>query len=87
MSKEKISELLNDLKKELNVTELKDDEVKNKLETLIGDLDSQLMNNDRPDTDDFVEKISHILEKFEIEHPAVAELLSKLTSGLSNMGI
>ena len=87
MSKEKISELLINLKQELEDTDLKNIEVKNNLESLIKDLNSQLVNNENPDMDDFGEKISHIIEQFEIEHPNVTELLSKLSSSLSNMGI
>ena len=87
MSKEKISELLNDLKQELEITDLKDIEVKNKIESLIQDFDLQLKNNDDPNIDDFGEKLSHILEQFEIDHPGITELLSKLSTGLSNMGI
>ena len=87
MSKEKLSELLINLKKEIENTDIKDIDVKNKLESLIQDLNSKLDNNENPDMDDFSEKISHIVEQFEIEHPGITELLSKLSTGLSNMGI
>ena len=87
MSKEKISELLTNLKHELEVTDLRDKEAKDKLESLISELDLKLRNNQNPDINDFGEQISHILEQLEIEHPVVTELLSKLMSGLSNMGI
>jgi len=87
MSKEKLSELLINLKQELENTDIKDTDVKNKLEFLIQDLNSKLENNENPDIDDFSEKISHIVEQFEIEHPGITELLSKLSTGLSNMGI
>lgn len=87
MSKEKLSELLINLKQELENTDIKDIDVKNKLESLIQDLNSKLENNENPDIDDFSENISHIVEQFEIEHPGITELLSKLSTGLSNMGI
>ena len=87
MSKEKLSELLKNLKQELEDTDLKNIEVRNKLDSLVLDLDSQLKNNDNPDMDDLAKKISLILEQFEIDHPGITELLSKLSIGLSNMGI
>ncbi len=87
MSKEKLSELLKNLKQELEDTDLQNIELRNKLDSLVLDLDSQLKNNDNPDMDDFANKISLILEQFEIDHPGITELLSKLSSGLSNMGI
>ena len=87
MSKEKISELLTNLKHELEVTDLRDKEAKDKLESLISELDLKLRNNQNPDINDFGEQISHILEQLEIEYPVVTELLSKLMTGLSNMGI
>lgn len=87
MSKEKISELLKNLKQELDITDVKNIELRNKLESLVLDLDSQLNNTDNPEMDDFAKKISLILEQFEIDHPGITELLSKLSTGLSNMGI
>ena len=87
MSKEKLYELLKNLKQELENTDLQNIELRNKLDSLVLDLDSQLKNNDNPDMDDLAKKISLILEQFEIDHPGITELLSKLSIGLSNMGI
>jgi hypothetical protein len=87
MSKEKLTEILNNLRQELENTDLKDVDIRNKLHSLVEDLDSQLKNNDNPDIDDFTENISNMIEQFEIEHPGITELLSKLSIGLSNMGI
>ena len=71
MSKEKLTEILNNLRQELENTDLKDDEIRNNLNSLVEDLDSRLKNDDNPDIDDFTEKISHYIEQFEIEHPAI----------------
>jgi len=87
MSKEKLTVILNNLRQELENTDLKDVDIRNKLHSLVEDLDSQLRNNDNPDIDDFTENISYMIEQFEIEHPSITELLNKLSIGLSNMGI
>ena len=87
MSKEKLTEILNNLRQELENTDLKDVDIRNRLHSLVEDLDSQLKNNDNPDIDDFTENISYMIEQFEIEHPHITTLLSKLSMSLSNMGI
>ena len=87
MSKEKLTEILNNLRQELENTDLKDVDIRNKLHSLVEDLDSQLKNNDNPDIDDFPENLSYLLAHLAIEHPHITTLLSKLSMSLSNMGI
>lgn len=88
MSREKIKELINGLHEEIGKLDPSDKHSKERLDGLVADLEDQLEKTDDDfKSDDIVENLTHLIEKFEIEHPKITAILSKLSMSLSNMGI
>lgn len=87
MSREKLTEILKNLRNEVEKHEIEDENTIKRIEELIRALEAQLENNESVETKELTENITQLIEQFEIEHPNITELLSKLSMSLSNMGI
>ena len=87
MGKEKLAEILKNLRIEVEKHEIEDENTIKSIEELIRALEVQLENNESVETKELTENITQLIEQFEIEHPNITELLSKLSMSLSNMGI
>ncbi|MGI9533543.1 MAG: DUF4404 family protein [Thermodesulfobacteriota bacterium] len=87
MGKEKLTEILKNLRNEVSKNEIKDENTKNRIEELINNLEVQIESNETVEPEDFTANITQLIEQFEIEHPNITALLSKLSMSLSNMGI
>jgi hypothetical protein len=62
--------------------------VKEKLLSLIDDVEKQLQNPDSPEHQEVaVQKLPTLIEQFELEHPQVTETLGRLLTTLSGMGV
>jgi hypothetical protein len=88
MSKEDISKSLEALHTEIGKLETPDAAVKEKLLSLIDDVEKQLQN---PDSTEHkgraVNKLPSLIEQFESDHPQVTDTLGRLLTTLSGMGI
>ena len=86
MSKADIEKSLEALHTEIGKLETPD--VKDKLLTLISDVEKQLQN---PDSEEHKavasQKLPALIEQFEADHPKVTDTLGRLLTTLSGMGI
>ena len=87
MSEEKLTEILENLRDEVSKHEIKDENTKSRIVGLVHEIEAQLEKDQTVKTEDLTENITQLIEQFEVEHPNITELLSKLSMSLSNMGI
>jgi Domain of unknown function (DUF4404) len=88
MSKEDVNKSLEALHAEIDKLETPDATVKEKLLSLIDDIEKQLQNPDSTDHKGVAAtKLPSLIEQFESDHPQVTDTLGRLLTTLSGMGI
>ena len=83
---EKLDELLEQVHAELQKVEKVDDESLKLLQELEQDVQSLLKKSD-VETPSVLERMQKVVERFEVDHPALTTLISELSTVLSNAGI
>lgn len=83
---EKLDELLEQVHAELQKVEKVDDESLKLLQELEQDVQSLLKKSD-VETPSVLERMQKVVERFEVDHPALTALISELSTVLSNAGI
>lgn len=88
MSEQKLHEALLELKARIGELDLKDGEARQKLQTLVDNIQSRI---DQPgsaeESHTLLENLRDAVEHFEVEHPTLTAVLNDLMMTLSNMGI
>lgn len=88
MSKEDVNKSLEALHAEIDKLETPDATVKEKLLSLIDDVEKQLHNPDSAaHKGAATQKLPSLIEQFESDHPQVTDTLGRLLTTLSGMGI
>lgn len=88
MSEHKLHQTLRELKTQIGNMELDDTEARQKLETLVENLERQIDSpGDAERRQTLVESVRDSVEHFEVEHPTLTAILNDLMMTLSNMGI
>jgi HEAT repeat protein len=88
MSKEDVNKSLEALHIEIDKLETPDATVKEKLLSLINDIEKQLQNPDSADHKGAaVAKLPTLIEQFESDHPQLTGTLGRLLTTLSGMGV
>lgn len=85
---EKLVEILNSLRAEIENLEMDEKDSKARLEKLVADIERRM---DRPDGLDqhtnLIEDVKDSVTYFEVSHPTVTGILNDIMMSLSNMGI
>lgn len=85
---EKLVEILNSLRAEIENLEMDEKDSKARLEKLVADIERRM---DRPDDLDqhtnLIEDVKDSVTYFEVSHPTVTGILNDIMMSLSNMGI
>jgi len=88
MSKEAVNQSIEALHAEINQLNTPNSDVKEKLLSLIGEVEKQMQNPENAAHKDAnLQALPTLIEQFEAEHPQVTETLSRLLNTLSGMGI
>ena len=87
MAEKEINEALFTLRHEVEQLEDSHPELKEKLETLLSDLEDQLEATEDHHRLHLVEDFRNALSEFEVEHPTATGVISELLLTLSNLGI
>lgn len=91
MTRDEMLKTLQSLHQELTAADNVDDETKNALQALTGDIERVLANeNSDSESDDqktLSERLRESVIEFEVRHPVIGGLLERLTDGLANLGI
>lgn len=87
MSNEKISVSIELLRAEIANLKVEDTAAKARLETLVADLEQQLVEPERVGAPPIDESVKEMIEHFEVEHPRITGILNDLMVTLSGMGI
>ncbi len=84
MSKERIKELLGQLREELHTTDIDDE-----LEKMLGDLDDDIDNiiDDNVDLDDVIDRAKEVEASFATNYPTAERVVRELIDLLVRMGI
>ncbi|MEZ0372688.1 MAG: DUF4404 family protein [Candidatus Sericytochromatia bacterium] len=88
MPTDKLRDSLSELKNEIEHLEVRDQNVKSRIERLIHDLERQLSHpRDAAEVSALNLKLPGLIEQFEVEHPKLTRVLDQIMVSLSNMGI
>lgn len=88
MSREEVSRSLERLRSEIDKLDKSDEQVKQHVNELIGDLEHQLeYSGDSTQKATLIESLKRSVEQFETEHPRVTGILNHIMVTLSNMGV
>jgi chromosome segregation ATPase len=89
MSEKKLTQLLEELHKELDSTEAVDEKGRELLRALGADIQELLERSDDSDTDNdsLLERLQESVNHFEATHPALTSAIAHLMTALSNAGI
>lgn len=88
MSKEAINQSIEALHAEINQLNTPDSDVKEKLLSLISEVEKQMQNPENTEHKNAnLQTLPTLIEQFEAEHPKVTDTLSRLLTTLSGMGI
>lgn len=84
MSKERIKELLGQLREELHTTDIDDE-----LEKMLGDLDDDIDNiiDDNVDLDDVIDRAKEVEASFATNYPTAERVVREMIDLLVRMGI
>lgn len=83
-----IEESLNRLRSEIDALHIHDDEARQRLATLIRDIEKTLEDPKTPGADGSVgERLKAAIVNFEASHPRLATLMNDVMEKLGNMGI
>jgi len=86
MADPKLSELLEQLHNELKRTTSVDENGREMLRHLSGDI-QKLLEPDTPTPSSVLERLQDAIDQFEIEHPSITAALSQILNALSSAGI
>ncbi|MGI8934079.1 DUF4404 family protein [Leptolyngbya sp. BC1307] len=88
MSNEEINQSIEALHTEISQLNTTDKAVKDRLLSLVTDLEDQIQNPDSPERrKTTAQGLPTLIEQFESDHPRVTDTLSRLLTTLSGMGI
>ncbi|MGI9304896.1 MAG: DUF4404 family protein [Gammaproteobacteria bacterium] len=87
MSAEELTQLLRQLRAELDRLAVEDNEVKKRLGRLIGDLQHELEKEGAMHRTDLAGEFRGVVEQFEVSHPRITGISNRIMMMLSNMGI
>jgi chemotaxis regulatin CheY-phosphate phosphatase CheZ len=87
MSKENLRNDLERLRSEVNQLSSSQPETRQRLDTLITDLENRIDTEIDNDDGNLMEDIRDYISKFETEHPRATAILNDIMVTLSNMGI
>ena len=88
MSKEAVNQSIEALHAEINQLETPNSDVKEKLLSLISEVEKQLQYPEKSEHKETnLKTLPTLIEQFEAEHPNVTDTLSRLLNTLSGMGI
>jgi len=88
VSREELQKSLDRLHVEIEKLEVKDAALKERLDGLISDVESQLKGSgDEQQAATLMGELQKYIEQFETEHPRVTGILNHIMVTLSNMGI
>lgn len=88
MSNEDINQSIEALHTEISQLDTTDKTVKDRLLSLITELEEQMQNPDSPERrKTTAQSLPTLIEQFESDHPQVTDTLSRLLTTLSGMGI
>ncbi|MEM6452896.1 MAG: DUF4404 family protein [Cyanobacteria bacterium P01_C01_bin.69] len=88
MSQEAINQSIEALHAEIDQLDTPDSDVKDKLLSLISEVEKQMQNPDKAEHKDAnLQTLPTLIEQFEAEHPKVTASLSRLLNTLSSVGI
>ncbi len=88
MNNQEISQSIEALHIEIDRLNTPDTTVKDRLLSLIADLEDQLQNPDSSESrETTAQSLPALIEQFESDHPKVTDTLSRLLTTLSGMGI
>ena len=88
MSKQKIHECLQGLRTELNHLQSDDQQVQERVNGLIAEVEQQLLEDEhRPQNPSLMESLNNTIEKYKVEHPGVTGILNQIMMSLGNMGV
>lgn len=87
MSKKEIQESLERLKVEVNALDAAHAADKERIETLIRNLERQLNGAETPDHGHMIDQIDDTVTQLEVEHPTITGILNGIATTLSNYGI
>jgi hypothetical protein len=88
MNKEDLQKTLERLRCELSTLGPEAGAVKDRVNSLINDLEQQLQDSDNPmHRATMLARVSVLIEQFESQHPAITGLLDQISTALAGMGI
>jgi hypothetical protein len=87
MSKKEIQESLERLKVEVDALDATHKADKDRINTLIGNLEQQLSGEEEPDHGPMIDQIDDTVTQLEVEHPTITGILNGIATTLSNYGI
>ncbi len=91
MNREEMLQTLATLHTELAAAENLDEETRQMLKTLTGDIEKVLVSLENSSGEEIDKSMTQQLREsvieFEVRHPIIGGLLERLTDGLANMGI
>ncbi len=88
MSEQKIHECLRGLRDELNQLQGDNEQVRERVNGLIAEVEQQLLENEHSQQNpSLMEGINKTIELYKIEHPGVTGILNQIMMSLSNMGV
>ncbi len=85
--RESVQESIKELKSEIADLQGEDLEAKNKLSSIVEELESELESRELDSFDDFIEPLSESISNFETSHPRITEIINNMMSTLSGIGI
>ncbi|MCA9262975.1 MAG: DUF4404 family protein [Planctomycetales bacterium] len=90
MEKEKLLAALAEIHRQLTDVEDIDDDVRQLLSTVTGDIDRVLdesVETSAEDSRGVTNRLNEMVARFEVEHPDLAALITRVSEGLANLGI
>jgi hypothetical protein len=88
MSKDDIHKTLEQLRCELSALEPEAGPVKDRVNSLIDDLDQQFQDLDNPrHRATMRDRLATLIEQFELQHPSITGMLNQIMTSLSGLGV
>lgn len=88
MDKEELHLSLESLHDEVNRLDIADETGRQRINHLISELEKQIENPDNTEQrNNLRNKVTNLIEDFEVEHPRITETLNRIMLSLSDMGI
>jgi len=87
MSEQNLKELMEKLRREVEALPAEDVDARNRLNTIIGELDKKLEEPGSEDHQGLVGNLQDSIHELEARHPDTTTLLNNIMMTLANMGI